>query len=65
MAKLGWMQNDYKIYHEPSEKENDYSSMLALGRIYLKNKKSDKAFYYINTFRIECNKSALSKLKIL
>lgn len=47
-----------------AKKENDSSSMLALGRIYLKNKKSDKAFYWMNASGIECNKSALSKLKI-
>ena len=47
-----------------AEKENDSSSMLALGRIYLKNKKSDKAFYWMNAAGVECNESALNLLKI-
>lgn len=47
-----------------AEKENDSSSMLALGRIYLKNKKSDKAFYWMNAAGVECNKSALNSLKV-
>ncbi len=47
-----------------AEKENDSSSMLALGKIYLKNKKIDKAFFWINAAGVECNEPALSSLKV-
>ncbi len=47
-----------------AKEHRDTSSMLALGRIYLKIKNSDKAFYWINNAALECDKSAISSLRI-
>jgi len=59
----GNVKKSIKLLKSLANKEDDTSSMLALGQIYLKYKKVDQAFYWINASGSKCNKTALNKLK--
>lgn len=60
----GETQKSIFILKKLANKDQDPSSMLALGKIYLKNKDLENAFYWINLSGFKCNKSALASLKI-
>ena len=59
----GKVKKSITLLKQLANKENDTSSMLALGQIYLKYKEIDQAFYWINISGAKCNKSALDTLK--
>jgi len=59
----GKVKKSITLLKQLANKENDTSSMLALGQIYLKYKEIDQAFYWINISGAKCNKSALVTLK--
>ncbi len=63
LFNAGKVEKSIKLLKILANKEDDTSSMLALGQIYLKYKKIDKAFYWINASGSKCNKVALNKLK--
>lgn len=60
----GDIKKSITILKSIAKEHRDTSSMLALGRIYLKIKNSDQAFYWINAAGVECNESALNSLKV-
>lgn len=60
----GEIKKSITILNSIAKEHRDTSSMLALGRIYLKIKNSDQAFYWINAAGVECNESALNSLRV-
>lgn len=60
----GETQKSIFILKKLADKDQDSSSMLAIGKIYLQNRDLENAFYWINLSGVECNKSALASLKV-
>ena len=59
----GSLEKAISLLKKLATKEEDSSSMLALGQIYLKYKQIDQAFYWINASGSRCNEAALNRLK--